>query len=102
MHYDKSGETCTRCNCTGDNIRKALKSVSNDSSFNDIKIIFKEIKLEADKMPKSNTLLINSGSIEDILNGSASKNHCHSCSCLASDSTNCRTIELNDKSYKKV
>ena len=101
-HYDKEGETCTRCNRTGDNIKTALSVISKDDSYKNIKIDYKETILEANKMPDSNTILINGQKLEDILNARASENYCHSCSCLAGSGTNCRTIELNDKSYEDI
>ena len=102
MHYDKEGETCTRCNNTGDNIKSALEKISKDSDFKDIKVNYKETKLNADKMPESNTVLINDRKIEDILGASSSENFCHSCSCLAGQGTNCRTIEKDGESYEDI
>lgn len=101
-HYDKEGETCTRCNNTGDNVKKALKMASRDDKLKNVKISFKETKLEADKMAESNTVLINGVPIEDILDASASENYCHSCSCLAGEDTNCRTVELGGTSYEDI
>lgn len=101
-HYDKEGETCTRCNNTGDNIQKAIKEISADPSFDDTEITFRETKLKADKMSESNTVLINGITIESILDGSVSENYCHSCSCLAGKGSNCRTIEVKGKSYEAI
>ena len=102
MHYDKEGETCTRCNNTGDNIKSALETLSKDNNFQDIKINYKETKLEADQMPDSNTVLIDDRKLEDILNATASENYCHSCSCLAGSGTNCRTVEYDGKIYEDL
>lgn len=101
-HYDEEGETCTRCNSTGDNIQKVIRAISASSDFDNAKITFEETKLKADKMSKSNTILINGATIENILDGSASENYCHSCSCLAGKGSNCRTIEINDISYEAI
>ena len=102
MHYDKEGETCIRCNSTGDNIKAALEVVSTDDTYKNIKINYKETILEASEMPDSNTVIINGQKLEDILNAKASENYCHSCSCLKGSGTNCRTIELNDESYESL
>lgn len=101
-HYDKEGETCTRCNNTGDNIQKALETISNDSRFNDVKIIFEETKLKEDRMPESNTVLINGQKIEDVLSAAASENYCHSCSCLAGKGSNCKTVRYDGKIYEDL
>lgn len=101
-HYDKKGETCTRCNNTGDNIKIAIESISNDQQFKDIKIDYNEIKLKADKMLESNTVLINGQKLEDILNARASENYCHSCSCLEGKSTNCRTVLYGGEVYEDL
>lgn len=102
MHYDKEGETCTRCNNTGDNVKAALKSISKDKNFKDTIITYKETKLDADKMPESNTVLINGIKLETILNATASENFCHSCSCLAGAGSNCRTIVRDGQSYEAI
>jgi hypothetical protein len=102
MHYDKEGETCTRCNNTGDNVKAALKTISKDNKFKDIQISYHETKLDADKMPDSNTVLINGQKLEDILNATASENYCHSCSCLAGAGSNCRTIIKDGKNYEAI
>lgn len=101
-HYDKEGETCTRCNNTGENIKRALVNISTDPKFKGIKIIYKETKLEASQMSESNIVLVNGQLLEDILNATASENHCHSCTCLAGKDTDCRTINLNDKIYEDI
>lgn len=92
-HYDKEGETCTRCNNTRNNIKQVLELISKDKKNNGIKIDYHEIKLKADKMHESNMILINGLKLEDILNATVSENFCHSCSCLAGAKTNCRTIK---------
>lgn len=101
-HYDKEGETCARCNNTGDNIKLALEAVSTDDAYKNIKINYKETILKASQMPDSNTVIINGQKLEHILNAKASENYCYSCSCLASSGTNCRTIELNNESYESI
>lgn len=77
-HYDKEGETCTRCNNTGDNIKLAIKELPKDMN-----VECTETKLEAKDMAISNSVLINGVLIEDILGLKSSHNHCHSCTCLA-------------------
>lgn len=102
QHYDKKGETCLRCNNTGKNIKKAIKAISINPKFRNIKFVYKEIKLEESEMPKSNTVLVNGQPVEDILNASVSENYCHSCSCLAGKGTNCRTIKISNNTYEEI
>ncbi|HBG81242.1 TPA: hypothetical protein DDW69_00180 [candidate division CPR2 bacterium] len=87
-HYDKEGETCTRCNNTGENIQLAIKELPKN-----VKVEYMETKLEAKDMAQSNSIIINGEMIEDILGTEASDNHCGSCSCLSGEDTNCRTIK---------
>lgn len=101
-HYDKEGETCTRCNSTGDNIQKSIKAILDDSDFSDTKITFKETKLEANEMSESNSVLIDGQKIEDLLNATASENYCHSCSCLSGTGTNCRTVKYDGNIYEEL
>lgn len=102
LHYDKEGETCTRCNNTGANIKNVIKQFQTDSSFKNIKIKYLETKLDADEMPNSNTILINGQKLEDILGASVSDNFCHSCSCLAGRGSNCRTVKYAGISYETI
>lgn len=101
-HYDKEGETCTRCNNTGDNIKKVLKKISKDAKFKNLNMSYKETKLEAEEMPESNSIFINGKPIEDILSATASENYCHSCSCLAGAGTNCRTLKYLGDTYESI
>lgn len=101
-YYDKKGETCTRCNNTGDNIKTAIESISSDQQFKNIDIDYSEKKLGAGKMPESNTVIINGQKLEDILNARASENYCHLCSCLAGKGTNCRTVLYGGKVYEDL
>ena len=101
-HYDKAGETCKRCNDTGSNIQKAIEEISKNPLYKNVKIAYKETKLKADKMPESNSVLVNEQPIENILNAKTSQNHCHSCSCLSGKATDCRTIEIDDKTLEVI
>lgn len=101
-HYDKEGETCTRCNKTGENIKNVIAKITNNRKFKNITIKFIETKLEADKMPESNTILLNGEKIDNILEATTSENFCHSCSCLAGKGSNCRTMCYKDKVYEDI
>lgn len=101
-HYDKEGKTCTRCNNTGDNIKKVLEKISEDSNFKGVEFEYIETKLGAKEMRNSNTVLINDLSIEEILSAKASENYCHSCSCLEGKDTYCRTIEVKGSIYEII
>ena len=95
-HYDKEGETCTRCNSTGDNIQVAITELKN------IKVNYVETILEAKDMAISNSVLINGTLIEDILGLKASQNHCHSCSCISGVDTDCKTVEDENTIYEAI
>lgn len=73
-HYDKKGETCTRCNNTGDNLKEAIAGIQK--KYKDIKIDYSETILSAKDMNISNSILINDKSIEDILGIKSSENYC--------------------------
>ncbi len=101
-HYDKEGETCTRCNDTGESIRNAMKTASSDPVLKDLKISFVETRLKASEMQQSNSILFNGVPIEAVLNAKTSENYCHSCSCLAGEGSNCRTIEFKGETYEAI
>jgi len=101
-HYDKEGKTCVRCKSTGQNIEEALQKISEDVSYKNIEIDYKETILSASEMPDSNTVIINGRKLEDILSAETSENYCHSCSCLADSDTNCRTIKFGNENYDSI
>lgn len=99
-HYDKAGETCTRCNNTGDNLKEAIAEIQK--KYKSVKINYLETILSAKDMHISNSILINNKLIEDILGVKSSESYCHSCSCLNGNDTNCRTIEASGNTYEEI
>ena len=95
-HYDKKGETCTRCNSTGENIKETIAELKG------VQIDYVETMLDAKDMAQSNSVLINGVLIEEILGLRASHNHCGSCSCLAGTDTDCKTVEDKDTIYEAI
>lgn len=102
LHYDKEGETCVRCDITGENIINAIAKIANNRKYKNLIIKFIETKLEADKMSESNTILLDGEKLDDILEAKTSENFCHSCSCLAGKGSNCRTMRYQDKIYEDI
>lgn len=101
-HYSKEGETCTRCNNTGTNVKSVIKKLSKIKGFENIKFNYIETELTAGKMPESNSILINEVLIEEILGLKSSDNYCHSCTCLEGADTNCKTIESQSQTYEEI
>ena len=101
-HYDKKGETCLRCDNTGKNIQEALKDISENLNYNEVDISYKETKLDAEEMPESNMILINNKPIEEIMSATVSENYCHSCSCIAGEGANCRTIKMSGNTFEEI
>jgi hypothetical protein len=101
-HYSKEGETCTRCNNTGDNIKKAIEILRRQDKYAGIAFDYTETELSAEKMPESNSIIIDGILIENVLGLKASENHCHSCTCLEGADTNCKTIVDEKRIYEEV
>jgi len=102
-HYDKEGETCSRCSATGNNLIKVIADLIEDLKQRDVEVSFIETKLTEEQMAESNLILFNDIAIEDLLtDADSSDNSCASCSCLTGAETSCRTILYGGKTYEEI
>lgn len=103
QHFERKGQTCSRCHTTGQNIRNLVEVLKKDLKSKGVEVIFKEVKLFSNRINDSNKILINGKPIEKILNGlKISKNDCLSCSCLLQKDTQCRTATYKGKTYEDI
>jgi len=102
-HYDKEGETCSRCSATGNNLIKVIADLIEDLKQRDVEVSFIETKLTEEQMAESNLILFNDVPIEDLLtDAESSENSCTSCSCLTGTETSCRTVLYGGKAYEEI
>lgn len=98
-HYDKDGQTCSRCCGTGAN----LTAVVAEYATRGIVIELQEILLPFERIDESNLVLINGVPLEQLLEGAASgESECVSCGCLAGQATNCRTVWHEGMAYEEL
>ena len=102
-HFDKNGKTCHRCLDTGKSLKRAARKLQEDFGGRGVKITVKKILLTKDTIAQSNTLYFNSNPLEDVLAGmTVSSRQCESCSCLARESVDCRTIHYQGKTFEEI
>jgi len=98
----EDGETCPRCEETGVEVEKAISKLekSLEPMNIDVELEKKELSLgEFKKSPQaSNLIKINGKSIETWLNAKTGKSEC----CDICGPNDCRTVEVNGKTYEKI
>ena len=104
LHLDLEGETCDRCQDTGQAIRKAVSQLQQECRPRGWNIVFKETKLPAGDIARSNLILIDGRPLESLLPDAVSSvNHCQSCcDLLGSLSVRCRTLLFAGKTYDSI
>jgi hypothetical protein len=98
----KDKETCPRCEQTGEEVEKAvsklkksLKPMNIDVELEKNELSLKEFK----KSPlESNLIEINGKPLEEWLNAKTGKSEC----CDICGPNDCRTVEVNGKTYEKI
>ena len=98
-HYDKDGQTCSRCSGTGAN----LTAVVAEYAARGVVIELQETLLPFELIEESNLVLINGVPLEDLLaDAEAGASECASCGCLAGQNTSCRTVMHRGSVYEEL
>ena len=103
-HLDKDGNTCARCNETGETLQDIINSLKNDCEPCGWYIRFKETKLTASDLAESNSILINNRLIEEILPKTiVGESHCESCcEFTGNEKTVCRTLKVGGQQFEAI
>jgi len=102
-HLDKEGNTCERCEDTGEAVKAVVDELSREIQSSGWEIAFKETLLTEKEIPESNLILINGVPIEDLLsNARKSENCCDSCCEMLGQTIMCRTIERDGRTYEAI
>lgn len=92
-HYDRKGNTCTRCSKTGASLQKAINDLKKELGTEKINLLFKETKLSEKEIQISNSILINGIPLEDLLHDTkVVETSCNSCCTLTGLSVSCRAL----------
>lgn len=98
-YFDKS--TCSRCKATDKSIQKSLAELKKAAS--ELKISFKETRLQASQMHLSPSITINRQDVEQITGeNKQKKNACTCCSELVGEQAECRTYIYKGKKYDYI
>jgi hypothetical protein len=102
-HLDKEGNTCKRCEETGEAVKSVVDEFSRERHASGWEIVFKETLLMENEISESNLILINGDPIEDLLsNARKSENCCDSCCEMLGQTIMCRTIERDGRAYEAI
>ena len=101
-HLDINGDTCDRCYDTGENLTAEVKRLNRSLNPKGISVIIKEVKLDDNRIPESNTVYFNGIPIEVILNIRISENYCETCSDMLGKKTLCRTVVYEGNEYEDI
>lgn len=102
-HLEKDGVTCTRCGETGSSLRCAVEVMRRQCVPYQIHIRFVETKLPVKRLTESNEILFNGIPLESALSDArVSSSKCGSCSRIAGEASDCRTIQHHGETYEAI
>lgn len=102
-HLVEDGNTCERCDSTGQALKQVVASLSEKCRAGGWEINLTDTALGSDAIAESNSILLNGTPIEEILPGAAvGESHCESCCEILGSRTNCRTIEFGRLSLEAI
>lgn len=102
-HFDKDGETCTRCSDTGKTILQVIEDLSGELQSENIRLIFNEVKLNKNEISQSNKIFFNGVVLEDLIPElKVIENSCPSCSDLLDKETCCRAVEYKGQLHEDI
>lgn len=101
-HLVQEGNTCTRCDSTGETLRRVLQSLSAELGREGVAVTFCETPLGPETLAQSNLILLNGKPMEDWLGAQVTETHCQSCCELVGEEVNCRAVEVNGTVYEAI
>lgn len=101
-HLDVAGETCQRCDDTGENLHAEVKRLHRKLASQGITIDWFETKLTDKQISQSNMMMFNGVPIEEIIDITIADNYCSSCTKLLEAETYCRTVIYEGIEYEDI
>ncbi len=96
------GQTCSRCGSTEEELEKAVSALRRLLSHQRVEVILEKDELSIEEFQKdplhSNKIWINDVPLEDLIEGKVGKSSC----CDICDPFECRTIEIEGKTYEVI
>lgn len=91
------GETCDRCEETVEAVRAAARDLQAELLPANVRVTLIEHSADPDRVPESNTVLINGRSVEEWLGARRVATDCPSCSDLVGTSVCCGAVEVDGR-----
>ena len=102
-HFDRSGNTCLRCSDTGKTLQEVVSKLATRYGDKGIAVRLKETLLDASELSRSNQILFNGASLEDLVNGAQLiESHCISCCELIGEEVSCRAVVVEGETYEAI
>jgi small redox-active disulfide protein 2 len=101
-HLVADGNTCDRCDLTGNALRATLASLHAELTAQGHAVSFKETPLGTADLAQSNLILLNGRALEDWLGASSTETHCASCCDLIGAQVCCRAVDINGTVYEAI
>ena len=96
------GKTCPRCGNTGEQVRKAARTLRQVLAPLDIEVNLEEVEIsrvDYERAPlESNRILLEGRSLEEWLGGKTGQSPC----CDVCGPNDCRTVTVDEKSYESI
>jgi hypothetical protein len=103
LRYDKEGATCCRCTDSSEAIKQAIHDLKGGLESVGVRIEFKEVLLNEDRIHLSNTVLINGKDIIETLGEKQPvMTPCPSCSELTGKETDCKSFMYKGNQYNSI
>lgn len=103
LHLAVGGATCERCGDTGQELRQAVERLQTECAPRGVEILLKETLLPPQEIARSNTILIDSIPLEEILpQAEVSTSCCPSCGDLTGQPEQCRTLVHLGRTYETI
>ena len=103
---DEGGQTCQRCGSTGREVQKAFHSLKQSLAPLGIKVSLEEKALDpatvAKDISQSNRIWIGERPLEDWLGAQVGKSSCATCCAELGSNGECRTVEVEGKTYEVI
>lgn len=103
---DEGDQTCQRCGSTGREVQKAFHSLKQSLAPLGIKVSLEEKALDpatvAKDISQSNRIWIGERPLEDWLDAQVGKSPCATCCAELGSNVECRTVEVEGKTYEVI
>jgi hypothetical protein len=99
-------KTCERCGITGSEVHNAVEKLKTSLKPLGIEVVLEEKALDpatcAKDVSQSNRIWISDRPLEEWLNAQVGKSPCSTCCEEIGEDVECRTVEINGKTYEAI